>query len=249
MRAKSFLSAAFKYSLLAVVAAFLALHSINLFRFVFPVDQQYLAVLGFGLTGFGAIAYLLMFLWDNATVLQRSVSLAMAVICSIGEVAAALFGMQIESWSKAGFTLTENDFQTMLLVIGFLSIAHFIALITYFAGDKIGELFQDQDGDGVPNFADRDYKSKQNKSSSNHQKQQKPQPQTNQRKWWTADDLFAEMGMSAATAKGQWDGVTYQQFASDVSKAVDISGKNMRQIFDQTFPNPTPAARGNGKNP
>lgn len=158
MKAKKFLSSALKFSLLAVVGAFLALHSINLFRFVFPVDQQYLAVLGFGLTGFGAIAYLVMFLWDGATVLQRSVSLAMAVVCSIGEVAAALFGMQIESWSKAGFTLTESDFQTMLLVIGILSIFHFIALIVYFAGDKIGELFKDEDGDGVPNYRDRDYK-------------------------------------------------------------------------------------------
>lgn len=157
MKAKKFLSSALKFVLLGVVAAFLALHSINLFSFVFPADQQYLAWLGFGLTGFGAVTYLIMFMWEGATVLQRSVSLGMAVICSIGEVLAAIFGMMIESWTKAGFTLTENDFQAMLLVVGFLSIAHFFALITYFAGDKIGELFGDADGDGVINALDPDY--------------------------------------------------------------------------------------------
>jgi hypothetical protein len=154
MKAKKFLANALKLVLLSVVAAFLALHSINLFQFVFPPDQQYLAWLGFGLTGFGAVAYLIMFLWEGGTTLQKSVSLAMAVICSIGEVLAALFGMQIESWKKAGFALTQNDFTTMLMVIGILSIAHFFALITYFAGDKIGELFTDKDGDGIPDIVD-----------------------------------------------------------------------------------------------
>lgn len=158
MKAKKFLSSTLKFVLLAVVAAFLALHSINLFSFVFPDDQQYLAWLGFGLTGFGAVVYLVMFLWEGATVLQRSVALAMTVICSIGEVLAAIFGMQIESWKKAGFTLTENDFQAMLLVVGALSIAHFFALIAYFAGDQVRELLSDADGDGVPNIIDPDYK-------------------------------------------------------------------------------------------
>lgn len=154
MKAKKFLSSALKFVLLAVVGAFLALHSINLFSFVFPAEQQYLAWLGFGLTGFGAVVYLVMFLWEGGTTLQKSVSLAMAVICSIGEVLAAIFGMMIESWTKAGFALTENDFQSMLLVIGALSIAHFFALITYFAGDKVGDLFMDRDGDGIPDAVD-----------------------------------------------------------------------------------------------
>ena len=158
MKAKKFLSSTLKFILLFVVGAFLALHSINLFNFVFPADQQYLAWLGFGLTGFGAVVYLLMFLWEGATVLQRSVALVMAVICSIGEVLAAIFGMMIESWEKAGFTLMESDFQTMLLVIGALSIAHFFALIAYFAGDQIRELLSDADGDGIPNIVDPDYK-------------------------------------------------------------------------------------------
>lgn len=154
MKAKKFLASAFKFVILAIVAAFLALHSINLFSFVFPQDQEYLAWLGFGLTGLGAVGYLVMFLWEGGTTLQKSVSLAMAVVCSIGEVLAAIFGMMIESWKKAGFTMTESDFQGMLLVIGALSIAHFFALITYFAGDKIGDLFADKDGDGIPDAVD-----------------------------------------------------------------------------------------------
>jgi hypothetical protein len=48
------------------------------------------------------------------------------------------------------------------LVIGALSIAHFFALIGYFAGDQIKELLSDADGDGIPNIVDPDYK----KSSS-----------------------------------------------------------------------------------
>jgi hypothetical protein len=154
MKAKKFLAAAFKFVILAIVASFLALHSINLFSFVFPQEQEYLAWLGFGLTGLGAVGYLVMFLWEGGTTLQKSVALGMAVVCSIGEVLAAIFGMMIESWKKAGFTMTESDFQGMLLVIGALSIAHFFALITYFAGDKIGELFSDKDGDGIPDAVD-----------------------------------------------------------------------------------------------
>jgi hypothetical protein len=154
MKAKKILGGGLKFVLMAVVAAFLALHSINLFKFVFPAEQQYYAWLGFGLTGFGAVAYLLMFLWDGGTTLQKSVSLAMAIVCSIGEVLAALFGMQIEGWQKAGFALTETDFQSMLLVVGILSIAHFFALIAYFAGDKIASLFRDEDGDGIPDAVD-----------------------------------------------------------------------------------------------
>lgn len=158
MKAKKFLASAFKFLILTIVAAFLALHSINLFKFVFPAEQEYYAWLGFGLTGLGAVGYLVMFMWEGGTTLQKSVSLAMMVVCAIGEVLAAIFGMMIEGWQKAGFTLTENDFQSMLLVIGILSIAHFLALITYFAGDKIAELFGDHDGDGIPNVVDPDYK-------------------------------------------------------------------------------------------
>jgi hypothetical protein len=154
VKAKQLTAWAFKFIIAGIVLAFLGLHSINFFSFVFPVDQSYLAWLGFGLTGGGAVGYLIMFLWDAGSVLKSWISLGMCVLCSIGEVASALFGMQIESWSKAGFILTEQDFNIMLLVVGILAIVHFFALIGYFAGEKIGALFSDKDGDGIPDAVD-----------------------------------------------------------------------------------------------
>ncbi len=237
MKAKKFFSSALKFLLIGVVGAFLALHSINLFQFVFPVDQQYLAWLGFGLTGLGAIAYLLMFLWEGATVLQRSVSLGMAFVCSIGEVLAAIFGMQIESWRKAGFILTENDFQTMLMVVGLLSIAHFFALITYFAGDRIGELFADDDRDGIPNYRDRDYR--QNKGSNNQTRTpsnapQKPQnaPQQANVPQHSLDEFLRVSGMTKEQARAKYaDRDAFMGFAS--GKFDYISGGNMRRIHTE----------------
>jgi hypothetical protein len=230
MKAKRFLASALKFVLLSVVAAFLALHSINLFRFVFPADQQYLAWLGFGLTGFGAIAYLIMFLWEGSTVLQRSVSLAMAVICSIGEVLAALFGMQIESWTKAGFTLTENDFTSMLMVIGLLSIAHFFALIAYFAGDKIGELFADEDKNGIPDAFER------------KNKKHNPQPafaQTVQQPQHSLDELVKVAGMGKDQLRRQYaDRDAFMEFAA--KKFDYISGGNMRRMHGELM------GQGNG---
>ena len=162
MKAKRAIVGGLKYLLLAIVAAFLALHSINLFQWVFPVDQSYYAWLGFGLTGFGAIVYLLLFLWDTqATWLQKTVSLGMVVICALGELGAAGAGMYIEAFQKAEFIVDEKDFQIMLIGIGLLGLAHFAALVTYFAGDKIVELFGDEDGDGVPNYKDKDFTNRQ----------------------------------------------------------------------------------------
>jgi hypothetical protein len=233
MKAKKFFGSALKYTLLAIVGAFLALHSINLFQFVFPVDQQYLAWLGFGLTGFGAVTYLVMFLWEGATVLQRSVALGMAAVCSIGEVLAAVFGMMIESWKKAGFTLTENDFQTMLLVIGLLSIAHFFALITYFAGDRIGELFADQDGDGIPNYRDKDYKP--NKGSSkpvNDSRKPHNAPQQQNQPQHSLDEFLRVTGLSREQARAKYaDRDAFMSFAS--GQFDYISGGNMRRMHGE----------------
>ena len=96
-----------------------------------------------------------MFLWEDASTLQRTIALVMMVVCGLGEVLAAIFGMQIEAWQKAGFTMTEQDFNGMLLVIGILGVAHFLAMFGYFAGDKIKELLTaDADQDGIPDYRD-----------------------------------------------------------------------------------------------
>lgn len=235
MKAKKMLSGALKFALVAIVAAFLALHSINLFKWVFPADQQFYAWLGFGLTGLGAIVYLVMFLWDGTTVLQKSVSLGMSIICSIGEVLAAIFGMMIESWKKAGFTLTESDFNSMLLVIGILSIAHFIALIAYFAGDKVAELFADQDGDGIPNYRDRDYKPKQQPRQAYAQTVQQNTGTT-----YTVSDLERAAGMDRVQIVKQYR--NREAFGEFVSGSFDyISGGNIKRLYNELM--------GQAKNP
>lgn len=154
MTAKGLFAFGFEGIVILGVLAFLAVHSINLFGFVFPPEQQYLRYLGFTLTGLAAIAYLFMFLFKAKTTLQKVVTLAMTVVCSLGEVLAALFGMQIEAWKKANLQMTEQDFQSMLMVIGILAIAHFLAFVLYYAGDRIIAVLKDEDGDGTPDAFD-----------------------------------------------------------------------------------------------
>lgn len=153
----------------AVVLVYLGLHTINFFMFTFPPDQQYLAWLGFGLTGGAMIGYLITFMWSADTQLKKGISVLMMLVSGIGEILAAGFGMTIEAWTRMGWTMTQQDFDTMLLAIRVLAFAHALALVVYIAGDKIKELLSDEDGDGVPNIIDPDYKPvqivKQNKGS------------------------------------------------------------------------------------
>jgi hypothetical protein len=149
-----------------VVLAFLGLHSINFFTFVFPPDQLHYAWLGFGLTGGGFVAYLVIFLWKADTILKKWTALIISAISGIGEILTAIFGMQVEAWKKSGWALTEDDFSYMLLAVGLLALAHAISFTVYLAGDKIGELFADDDGDGTPNAVDPDYQRNKNKGQS-----------------------------------------------------------------------------------
>lgn len=139
---------AFLFKLLIAVAVFgfLALHTINFFTYTFKDSDWIYAPLGFGLTGVGAIGYLVVFLWDANTELKRVVALVMVFICTIGEVAAAGFGMQIEAWARQGWTFTQTDFQNMLWVVRILAFVHMIALVAYFAGDQVVDLFSDKRG-------------------------------------------------------------------------------------------------------
>lgn len=157
---KKLVGAALKIVIAAVVLVYLGLHTINFFMFTFPPDQWYLSWLGFGLTGGGLIIYLIIFLWDADTQLKKVVALTMVVVCGIGEVLAAGFGMTIEAWARNGWQMTQSDFDMMLLAIRILAFAHFLALVIYIAGDKIGEMFGDADGDGIPNWRDPDYQGK-----------------------------------------------------------------------------------------
>jgi hypothetical protein len=166
MNAKRIIGALVEFMLGAVVLTYLGLHTINFFMFTFPPEQEYLAWLGFGLTGGAFIGYLLIFMWGADTDLKKTVALLMMVVSGIGEIAAAGFGMTIEAWSRMGWTMTQQDFDMMLLAIRVLAFAHALALAVYIAGDKIGELLGDHDGDGTPNFIDPDYKPAQKPSQN-----------------------------------------------------------------------------------
>lgn len=140
------------------VIIFLGYQSVNFFMFVFPAENWYLAIFGFGLTSGGLLAYLVIFLTKADTKTKRFVSLGMMAICLIGEIATAYFGMEIAGWEKLGYTMTESDFDFMLKVVNLLALLHGVALLAYVAGDKIYEAIQDDDGDGIPNAFDKDWK-------------------------------------------------------------------------------------------
>jgi uncharacterized membrane protein len=150
---------------MAMVGAFLALHTLNLFMFVFPAEQSQWAWLGFGFTSIGALGYLAAFKWLSKTTLQKVVDVLMTFVCFISEAVAAFFGMQVETWRKMAWTFTQEDINTILTIIGLLGVLHFFALIAHLAGDSILELFQDEDGDGIPNHADKDWKGNQKPAS------------------------------------------------------------------------------------
>lgn len=155
MNAKKIFGGAIKALITGVVLIYLALHTINFFEYTFPVDQWYYAYLGFGLTGGGMIAYLILFLWDAGTPLKKVIALVMTVVCGLGEIIVAVFGMRIETWAKQGWIMTETDFNSMMMAIQILAFAHLVALIMYFAGDKIATMFSsDADHDGIADWMD-----------------------------------------------------------------------------------------------
>lgn len=169
MTVKKYIGAGIKVLIAAVVFAFLGLKSLDFFTFTTPADQSFYAYLGFGLTGGGVIAYLLVFMWDADTDLKKTVAIVMLAVCIIGELATAGFGLQIDAWEKIGYQMTESDFSAMVLAVQLLGFAHAAALVVYTAGDAIGNAFGDHDGDGTPNFLDPDYK--------RNKQQNRPQPQ------------------------------------------------------------------------
>ena len=158
---KKLIGGGIKVLIAVVVLLFLGLKSLDFFTFTTPPEQWYLAYLGFGLTSGGVIAYLLIFMWEADTPLRKTVSIVMLAVCVLGELATAGFGMQIDAWKQGGYQMTEADFSFMVIVVQLLGFAHALALLAYVAGDKLAEAFGDEDGDGIPNYRDRDYKKMQ----------------------------------------------------------------------------------------
>ena len=158
---KKLFGSAIKIIIAATVFVFLGMKSIDFFLFTTPADKWFYAYLGFGLTGGGVIAYLVIFLWDADSALKKMVAIVMLGVCIIGELATAGFGLQIDTWEKTGISMLDSDFQAMVLAVQLLGFAHAAALVAYVAGDKIAEALGDDDGDGIPNVIDKDYIGKQ----------------------------------------------------------------------------------------
>lgn len=148
---KKYIAVGLKLILTLVIFAFLTSESLNFFGFVFPADQWYMKYTGLGLTSGAVLVYLFLFLFDTETNLQKTVALIMVLLSIVGELLTAGFGMQVEAWRKSGFILLESDFAAMILAIRILMFVHAVAMVMYFAGDKVIEAF-DTDGNGVPDF-------------------------------------------------------------------------------------------------
>jgi hypothetical protein len=104
------------------------------------------------------LVYLYLLLKDAETPLQKTIALLMMIVGLLGELATAGFGMMIEGWTKLGWQPAQSEYEFMILVIRIMMGIHGVALVLYWFGDTIIELMGDQDGDGIPNVIDQDYK-------------------------------------------------------------------------------------------
>lgn len=128
--------------LFAVVLAFLALHSLNAFYFIFKDEQEYLAFLGFGMTGGAMIVYLIKLMTSQkASNLKKVIYFVMLLVCGVGEVLTALFGMQLGASESGQYVLAQETIKTFFLMIQGLAFLHFMAIIGEFAGDTVAEMF------------------------------------------------------------------------------------------------------------
>jgi hypothetical protein len=162
MTVKQLIGSFAELAIIIVVAAYLAINSLDFWIFVTPPDKPLVAYLGFGLTGGGMICYLAILMWRADTNLKKFISIGMLAVCTIGELLTAGFGMQIEGWKKIGLTFTAEEFATMTNVIQILALLHAAAMIAMIAGDALARALGDDDRDGIPNWKDK-HDNRQNK--------------------------------------------------------------------------------------
>ncbi len=124
-----------------VVAAYLGIQSLNFFQFTFPAKQQIYSYMGFGLTGGGLLAYILILKFGAKSSVERITSVVMIVICLVGELATAGFGMQVEAFRTMGIALTESELVTMIWIIRGLAFFHAFALIVMLVGEEFVSAF------------------------------------------------------------------------------------------------------------
>src|SRR5688572_21091473 len=209
MTVKKWLGLILKIGLALVAAVFAGSESMNFFNFVFPATQWYLSYTAFAMTMGAMFVYLYLLLNDAETPLQRTVALIMMLVGLAGEILSAGFGMQIESWKKAGFVLAESDFDFMILAVRIMIAVQGLALMLYWTGDQIFELLKDDDKDGKPNYRDNDYK--QNKRSENRpqstpkSRQDVPHAtQQQQNTQYTLPAFLSASGMNTEQAFGEF---------------------------------------------
>lgn len=155
---KKILGFGFQAALYLGVLAFEMIESANFFFFAFKDEQWYLAYLGFFLTSIAVLLYFYDFKFFADTKLKKTVALSMMILCAVGSVVTAGFGFNVAANQHTGFNFKPEEISAMTLAIQVLIGLHILALIVYNAGDAIYEAFTDDDGDGIPNFLDRDRK-------------------------------------------------------------------------------------------
>ena len=148
--------------------AFEMLESFNFWSIAFPPDKWYLAYLGFFLTSIAMLGYFYEFMFTAVGRTQKTTALVMMAVCGIGSLLTAGVGFQITSYAAQGFQFTKDELEYMALIVQGLIAMHIIALFIYYGGDAIAQAWRDDDGDGVPNIIDPDYKkNKAHKSQQN----------------------------------------------------------------------------------
>jgi hypothetical protein len=142
MTAGEILGWAMGMGLFIVVLGFLAIHSLNAFYFIFKDSQEYLAPLGFGMTGGAMLVYLVKLVnSSNASNLKKTIYFVMLFVCGVGEVLTALFGMKLGAANTGQYVLPQGTVDTFFLLVQGLAFCHFLAIVGEFAGDIIADMF------------------------------------------------------------------------------------------------------------
>lgn len=261
---KKWLALFLKIILAATVVIFLGSESLNFFYFVFPPDQWYLAYTGFGLTMGAMFVYFYLFLFDAETPLQRTIAIVMALAGLAGELASAGFGMQIEAWRKAGYALTESNYNLMILVVRILMLLHGLALGMYWAGDRVIEILEESTGRDI-NQDGRIGKNARSNNQSQHTPNRTQQPQVRgggenrhtprqnqpgasggQRTDFEIADLERASGMSIDEIVRQYpDKKSFKGFAANQFKYV--SGENLHTLWMAADPTSAATVSNNGR--
>lgn len=142
-----------------IVFWFMWSQSLEFFVFVFPAEKWYLAWLGLGLTGGGLLGYFIILKRGRAdTSAKRFITLSMIVVCLVGELAAAGFGMQVEAFKKSGMDPNPEFIELMVNVVRVLGLFHGLALIGFFGWDDIAAAWNDKNANGIPDWQEREPK-------------------------------------------------------------------------------------------